>query len=216
MNMETPQDRYIREHSTPQSEALEWLEKQTNIHTNYPRMLSGAVQGRLLTLLVQMTGARKVLEIGTFTGYSAICMAYGLPDDGHVDTLEINDELEGLIREGWERAGVSGRISLHLGDALETLRCLAERGEVYDLVYIDANKREYCDYYGLLIGLVRAGGVILVDDVMLGGKVYEEHPSCDRQTQGLLAFNDMVMADNQVETVMLPLRDGLSIIRKKD
>lgn len=216
MNMETPQDRYIREHSTPQSEALEWLEKQTNIHTNYPRMLSGAVQGRLLTLLVQMTGARKVLEIGTFTGYSAICMAYGLPDDGHVDTLEINDELEGLIREGWERAGVSGRISLHLGDALETLRCLAERGEVYDLVYIDANKREYCDYYGLLIGLVRAGGVILVDDVMLGGKVYEEHPSCDRQTQGLLAFNDMVMADNRVETVMLPLRDGLSIIRKKD
>ena len=216
MNMETPQDRYIREHSTPQSEALEWLEKQTNIHTNYPRMLSGAVQGRLLTLLVQMTGARKVLEIGTFTGYSAICMAYGLPDDGHVDTLEINDELEGLIREGWERAGVSGRISLHLGDALETLRCLAERGEVYDLVYIDANKREYCDYYGLLIGLVRAGGVILDDDVMLGGKVYEEHPSCDRQTQGLLAFNDMVMADNRVETVMLPLRDGLSIIRKKD
>lgn len=216
MNMETPQDRYIREHSTPQSEALEWLEKQTNIHTNYPRMLSGAVQGRLLTLLVQMTGARKVLEIGTFTGYSAICMAYGLPDDGHVDTLEINDELEGLIREGWERAGVSGRISLHLGDALETLCCLAERGEVYDLVYIDANKREYCDYYGLLIGLVRAGGVILVDDVMLGGKVYEEHPSCDRQTQGLLAFNDMVMADNRVETVMLPLRDGLSIIRKKD
>lgn len=216
MNMETPQDRYIREHSTPQSEALEWLEKQTNIHTNYPRMLSGAVQGRLLTLLVQMTGARKVLEIGTFTGYSAICMAYGLPDDGHVDTIEINDELEGLIREGWERAGVSGRISLHLGDALETLRCLAERGDVYDLVYIDANKREYCDYYGLLIGLVRAGGVILVDDVMLGGKVYEEHPSCDRQTQGLLAFNDMVMADNRVETVMLPLRDGLSIIRKKD
>lgn len=214
--METPQDKYIREHSTPQSEALEWLEKQTNIHTNYPRMLSGAVQGRLLTMLARMTGARKVLEIGTFTGYSAICLAYGLPDDGHVDTLEINDELEGLIREGWERAGVSGRISLHLGDALETLRSLAAQGEVYDLVYIDANKREYCAYYDLLIGLVRPGGAILVDDVMLGGKVYEEHPSCDKQTRGLLAFNDMVMADSRVETVMLPLRDGLSIIRKKD
>ena len=214
--METPQDKYIREHSTPQSEALEWLEKQTNIHTNYPRMLSGAVQGRLLTMLAQMTRARKVLEIGTFTGYSAICLAYGIPEDGHVDTLEINDELEGIIREGWERAGVSGRISLHLGDALETLRALTAQGKVYDLVYIDANKREYCAYYDLLIGLVRPGGVILVDDVMLGGKVYEEHPSCDKQTRGLLAFNDMVMADGRVETVMLPLRDGLSIIRKKD
>ena len=213
--METPQDQYIREHSTPQSEALEWIEKQTHIHTNYPRMLSGAVQGRFLTMLTQMIHAVKVLEIGTFTGYSAVCFAYGLADGGHVDTLEINDELEYLIREGWERAGVSDRIALHLGDARETLGTLKAAGNEYDLVYIDANKREYCDYYRTIMEMLRPGGVILVDDVMLGGKVYEENVSCDKQTQGLLAFNDLIRKDPRVEVVILPIRDGLSIIRKK-
>lgn len=212
--METAQDRYIREHSTAQSEALSWIEKQTNIRTNYPRMLSGAVQGRFLTMLTAMTGARDVLEIGTFTGYSAVCFAYGLPQDGHVDTLEINDELEELIREGWERAGVSGKISLHLGDATVTLSEFAAAGKQFDLVYIDANKREYIDYYELIIGMLRQGGVILVDDVMLGGKVYADKISVDKQTQGLIAFNDYIMKDHRVEAVMLPIRDGLSIIRK--
>lgn len=211
--MEAPADRYIREHSTPQSEALSWLEKQTNIHTNYPRMLSGAVQGRLLTMLVEMTGARRILEIGTFTGYSAICLAYGLHGNGHIDTLEINDELEDLTREGWERAGVSELISLHIGDAREFLK--AADGESYDLVYIDANKREYSEYYELVLPLLREGGIILADDVLLGGKVYEEHPSCDKQTQGLLTFNDLVASDSRVEVVILPIRDGLSIIRKR-
>lgn len=211
--MEAPADRYIREHSTPQSEALSWLEKQTNIHTNYPRMLSGAVQGRLLTMLVEMTGARRILEIGTFTGYSAICLAYGLHGNGHIDTLEINDELEDLTREGWERAGVSELISLHIGDAREFLK--VADGESYDLVYIDANKREYSEYYELVLPLLREGGIILADDVLLGGKVYEEHPSCDKQTQGLLTFNDLVASDSRVEVVILPIRDGLSIIRKR-
>lgn len=211
--MEAPADRYIREHSTPQSEALSWLEKQTNIHTNYPRMLSGAVQGRLLTMLVEMTGARRILEIGTFTGYSAICLAYGLHGNGHIDTLEINDELEDLTREGWERAGVSELISLHIGDAREFLK--AANGESYDLVYIDANKREYSEYYELVLPLLCEGGIILADDVLLGGKVYEEHPSCDKQTQGLLTFNDLVASDSRVEVVILPIRDGLSIIRKR-
>lgn len=213
--METAQDKYIREHSTPQSEALAWIEKQTNIRTNYPRMLSGAVQGRLLTMLVEMVGAKNVLEIGTFTGYSATCLAYGLPEDGHVDTLEINDELEEIIREGWERAGVSGKIELHLGNAIDTLATLSEQGKVYDLVYIDANKREYIDYYKIIIDIIRPGAVILVDDVMLGGKVYAEKISVDKQTQGLIAFNDLIMEDHRVEAVMLPIRDGLSIIRKK-
>lgn len=213
--METAQDKYIREHSTPQSEALAWIEKQTNIRTNYPRMLSGAVQGRLLTMLVEMVGAKNVLEIGTFTGYSATCLAYGLPEDGHVDTLEINDELEEIIREGWERAGVSGKIKLHLGNAIDTLAALSEQGKVYDLVYIDANKREYIDYYKIIIDIIRPGAVILVDDVMLGGKVYAEKISVDKQTQGLIAFNDLIMEDHRVEAVMLPIRDGLSIIRKK-
>ncbi|MDO5442525.1 MAG: O-methyltransferase [Bacteroidia bacterium] len=213
--MESPQDKYIREHSTPQDEALAWIEKQTNIRTNYPRMLTGEVQGRLLTMLVEMCGAHDILEIGTFTGYSAVCLANGTPEDGHVDTLEINDELEDIIKEGWERAGVSGKITLHLGDALDTLKALSAEGRKYDLVYVDANKREYPDYYKRCIEMLRPGGVILADDVMLGGKVYAEKASADKQTKGLLEFNDFVVADPSVEVVMLPIRDGLSVIRKK-
>ena len=213
--MESLQDKYIREHSTPQDEALAWIEKQTNIRTNYPRMLTGEVQGRLLTILARMCSAHDILEIGTFTGYSAVCLANGTPDDGHVDTLEINDELEDIIREGWERAGVSGKITLHLGDALETLATLSAAGREYDLVYVDANKREYLEYYKLCMNMLRPGGVMLADDVMLGGKVYAEKASVDKQTRGLLEFNDFVAADPSVEVVMLPVRDGLSVIRKK-
>ena len=213
--MENPQDKYIREHSTPQDEALEWIEKQTNIRTNYPRMLTGDVQGRLLTMMAEMCGAKDILEIGTFTGYSAVCLARGAAPGGHVDTLEINDELEDLIREGWEKAGVSGMVTLHLGDALQTLASFLEKGRQFDMVYIDANKREYKDYYGYCIKMLRPGGVILADDVMLGGKVYAEKVSCDKQTQGLLEFNDLVASDGSVEVVMLPVRDGLSVIRKK-
>ena len=209
--MESPADKYLREHSSPQGEALDWIEKQTNIHTNYPRMLSGAVQGRLLTMLVEISGARRILEIGTFTGYSATCLAYGLPSDGHIDTLEINDELEDLIREGWSRAGVADRITLHIGDARATLSTLEGP---YDLVYMDANKREYVDYYNLFIGLVRPGGLILADDVLWDGKLWQDPVPQDKQTQGIVAFNDMVIADPRVESVLLPIRDGLNIIRK--
>lgn len=211
--MENPSERYIREHSTPQSDALAWLERQTNIRTNYPRMLSGAVQGRLLTMLVELTGARKILEIGAFTGYSSICMAYGLPRDGHIDTLEINDELEDLIREGFERAGVADKISLHIGHALDSLKALS--GNVYDLAYIDANKREYCEYYEAVMELLRPGGCILADDTLWDGKLFLDPLPCDKQTQGLARFNDLVASDPRVEVVMLPIRDGLSLIRKR-
>ena len=211
--METALEKYIRQHSTAQTEALEWIEKQTNIRTNYPQMLSGAVQGRFLTMLVELTGARDILEIGTFTGYSAVCLAYGLHGQGHIHTLEINDELEDLTRQGWRRAGVEDLITLHIGDALQTLETLPGP---WDLVYIDANKREYCQYFDLLFPKVRPGGLILVDDVLLGGKVYEAEPSCDKQTQGLLAFNDKIAEDPRVEVTILPIRDGLSLIRKLD
>jgi len=213
--MESLSEKYIRTHSTPQCEALSWIERQTNIHTNYPRMLSGSVQGRFLTMLVQLSGASNILEIGTFTGYSAACLAMGLSEGGHVDTLEINDELEDLTREGWERAGVSDRISLHIGDACQTIRKLDVEGSRYDLVYIDANKREYCQYYELVKPLLNSGGLILADDVLLGGKVFGNTSSTDKQTLGLLAFNDLVVADPDVELVILPIRDGLSVIRKK-
>ena len=210
--MESASEKYLREHSCPQSEALEWIEKQTNIRTNYPRMLSGAVQGRLLTILAEISNARNVLEIGTFTGYSATCLAYGLPEEGHIDTLEINDELEDLIREGWSRAGVEGKITLHIGDARKTIATLEGP---YDLVYIDANKREYSEYYDLVFDLVRPGGLILADDVLWDGKLWQDPLPQDKQTLGIAAFNDKVMADPRVESVLLPIRDGLNVIRKK-
>jgi caffeoyl-CoA O-methyltransferase len=162
-------------------------------------------------MLVEISGARRILEIGTFTGYSATCLAYGLPSDGHIDTLEINDELEDLIREGWSRAGVADRITLHIGDARATLSTLEGP---YDLVYMDANKREYVDYYNLVIGLVRPGGLILADDVLWDGKLWQDPVPQDRQTQGIVAFNDLVVADKRVESVLLPIRDGLNVIRK--
>lgn len=212
--MESASEKYIREHSTPQSEALEWIEKQTNIHTNYPRMLSGRVQGRFLTMLTELCGARQVLEIGCFTGYSALCFAYGVGEGGHVDTLEINDELEELTRRGWQRSGMEDRITLHIGDALDTLKTLSGQGRLYDLVYIDANKREYLDYYEAVMPLLRQGGLILADDTMLGGKVCQDSVPTDKQTQGLVRFNEAVASDSRVECVMLPIRDGLTLVRK--
>ena len=213
--MESSLDKYLREHSTLPSPALEWIQKQTHIRTNFPRMLSGPVQGELLKMLVSLTGAKHILEIGSFTGYSTVCLALGGGEDCIVDALEINDELEDLMREGWDKAGVSSRIRLHLGDACETLGRLAgEPGREYDFVFMDANKREYCKYYELLMPLLRPGGLIVADDVLWDGKVYAESVPSDAQTQGLREFNRRVAEDPGVETVMLPLRDGLLLIRK--
>lgn len=212
--MESAQDKYIEEHCSISNEALDWLERQTNIRTNYPRMLTGKVQGEFLYMMTRMISPRNVLEIGTFTGYSAICMALALEGEGHIDTLEINDELEGLILEGFERAGVSGRVSLHIGDAVEFLRG-QDGKKLYDLTFIDANKREYPDYYELALTLTRPGGFILADDVLWDGKVYAEQVPTDKQTSGIVRFNDLAASDPRVETVILPVRHGLSIIRKK-
>ena len=213
--MESSLDKYLREHSTLPSPALEWIQKQTHIRTNFPRMLSGPVQGELLKMLVSLTGAKRILEIGSFTGYSTVCLALGGGEDCIVDALEINYELEELMREGWDKAGVSGRIRLHLGDACETLGRLAgEPGREYDFVFMDANKREYCKYYELLMPLLRPGGLLVADDVLWDGKVYADSVPSDAQTQGLLEFNRRVAEDPGVETVMLPLRDGLLLIRK--
>ncbi len=212
--MESVQDKYIEEHCSIRNEALDWLERQTNIRTNYPRMLTGKVQGEFLYMMTRMISPRNVLEIGTFTGYSAICMALALEGEGHIDTLEINDELEDLILEGFERAGVSGRVSLHIGDAVEFLRG-QDGKKLYDLTFIDANKREYPDYYELALTLTRPGGFILADDVLWDGKVYAEQVPTDKQTSGIVRFNDLAASDPRVETVILPVRHGLSIIRKK-
>jgi predicted O-methyltransferase YrrM len=218
--------KYIEEHATRQSEALGWVVRQTHIRTNHARMLSGALQGQLMRMMVQMSGARRILELGTFTGYSAICLASGLPEGGHLDTLELNDELEDLILEGFERAGLSDKIDLHIGDCKQTLgRFREEMGlsegsqadpeKLYDIVYMDANKREYCEYYDLVFDMVRPGGLILADNVLWDGKVCQDPLPQDKQTLGIARFNDMVSEDRRVESVILPLRDGLNLIRKK-
>lgn len=206
---------YIKDHASTPSEALAWVEKQTHIRTNHARMLSGAVQGQIMRMLVQLSGASRILELGTFTGYSAICLASAMPEGGHLDTLEINDELEDLILEGFDRAGFADKIDLHIGDCKETLRRFREEGREYDLVYMDANKREYPEYYELIFDMVRPGGLILADNVLWDGKVCLAPLPQDKQTLGIARFNDMVAEDRRVESVILPLRDGLNLIRKK-
>lgn len=207
--------KYIEDHASTPSQALGWVVKQTHIRTNHARMLSGAIQGQVLRMLAQMTGATDILELGTFTGYSAICLASALPESGHLDTLELNDELEDLILEGFDRAGLADKIELHIGDCKETVLRLKEEGRMYDIVYIDANKREYCEYYDLVFDMIRPGGLILADNVIWDGKVCQDPLPQDKQTLSIVRFNDMVSADPRVESVILPLRDGLNIIRKK-
>ena len=207
--------KYIEDHASTPSQALEWVVKQTHIRTNHARMLSGAIQGQVLRMLAQMTGATDILELGTFTGYSAICLASALPEGGHLDTLELNDELEDLILEGFDRAGLADKIELHIGDCKETVLRLKEEGRMYDIVYIDANKREYCEYYDLVFDMIRPGGLILADNVIWDGKVCQDPLPQDKQTLSIVRFNNMVSADPRVESVILPLRDGLNVIRKK-
>lgn len=209
--------KYIEDHASVPSEALEWVVKQTHIRTNHARMLSGAAQGQLMRMIAHMCGAKRILELGTFTGYSAICLASALPEDGHLDTLELNDELEDLILEGFEKAGLENKISLHIGDCKETLRKISSeiKDDLYDIVYIDANKREYCEYYDLVFDMVRSGGLILADNVIWDGKVCQEPLPQDKQTLSIVRFNDMVSKDRRVESVILPIRDGLNVIRKK-
>ena len=212
--------KYIEDHASVPNKALEWVVKQTHVRTNHARMLSGAAQGQFMRMIALMSGAKRILELGTFTGYSAICLGSALPENGHLDTLELNDELEDLILEGFEKAGLADRISLHIGDGKETLiKMRAEMGEgddnLYDIVYIDANKREYCEYYDLVFDMIRPGGLILADNVIWDGKVCQEPLPQDKQTLSIVSFNDKVTADPRVESVIIPIRDGLNVIRKK-
>ncbi len=220
---------YIEKHATKPDEALDWVVKQTHIRTNHARMLSGLIQGQLLRMISQISGAKRILELGTFTGFSAICLASGMGEGGHLDTLELNDELEDLILEGFERAGLEDVIQLHIGDCKETLKALRadmglpetgdngqiDQDKLYDIVYMDANKREYCEYYDLVFDMVRPGGLILADNVIWDGKVCQDPLPQDKQTLSIVKFNDMVSADPRVESVILPLRDGINVIRKK-
>ena len=204
-------ERYMLENSTPQSETLAWLERESWLRTSHGRQIAGPTLGALLRHIVLMLKPRRILEIGTFSGYSTLWMAGALPPGGRIDTLEINDEMEDLIREGLSRAGVADRVRLAIGDALEILPAL-EPG--YDLAYIDGNKRDYVAYYQSVIDLVRPGGWILADNVLWDGQVVTGDPR-SQQTRSIQAFNNLVAGDERVENFILPLRDGLNIIRKK-
>ena len=215
-------EEYIEQHSSPENEVLSAINRDTNIHVLNPHMLSGQVQGRVLSFLSQMIRPRRILELGTFTGYSALCLAEGLPDDGELITIEHNDELEPIIRRNLALSPLGSKIHLIIGDAKEWLNDQINEQMVndhmvkeYDLVFLDADKREYVAYYDLIFDLVAPGGWILADNTLWDGHIIDPAYDPDKQTLGLRAFNDRVASDPRVEQVILPLRDGLTLIHKK-
>lgn len=206
-------DAYILQHIDQESDYLYTLYRDTNIRLLNPRMASGHLQGRLLKMFVQMIRPRLVLEIGTFSGYATLCMAEGLEEGAVLHTFEINDELEDFTRPWLEGSPYADRIRFHIGDALQLL---PEMGLTFDMAFIDGDKRHYWDYLEMVLGMMRPGGFILADNTLWDGHVLETpHPS-DHQTLAIQDFNDRLAADTRVEKVILPLRDGLTIVRKKE
>ena len=202
---------YIANHIDPEGDYLYRLYRATNLHTLHGRMASGHLQGRLLKMLVQMTQAKRVLEVGTFSGYSAICLAEGLPDDGLLYTFEINDEQEDFTRPWIEGSAVANKIRFIIGDAITEAPRL---GITFDLVFIDGDKRTYVETYEMALSVLRQGGFIVADNTLWDGHVCDSAYDKDQQTLGIRRFNDLVAADTRVEKVILPLRDGQTLIRK--
>ena len=204
---------YILKHIDAEGDDLRRLNRETHLYHLRPRMCSGHLQGRMLKMMVRMIRPQHILELGTFTGYSALCLAEGLADDScRLDTIEIDDELEDFIRAHFDASPLAPRINLHIGDARDVLPTI--EGD-FDLVFIDANKREYCQYYEMVFPRVASGGFIIADNTLWVGKVVDWGKKLDAQTEGILRFNDMIAADDRVEKVILPIRDGLTIIYKK-
>jgi predicted O-methyltransferase YrrM len=203
---------YIEQHSSPESDVLQQITHSTHIEMINPRMMSGHVQGRVLSMISQMIQPKRILELGTFTGYSALCLAEGLQEDGQLVSLEHNDELEDMIRRNLSLSPLGERIELIIGDACEWLAAQTT-DPLYDLVFIDADKREYCAYLDAVLPLVRPGGWILADNTLWDGHIIEAAYDKDKQTITLRAFNDQVAQDPRLEKVILPIRDGLTIIR---
>ncbi|HOF98060.1 MAG TPA: O-methyltransferase [Paludibacteraceae bacterium] len=203
---------YILQHSDSEPAYLTKISRDTHVKLLNPRMVSGHLQGRVLSMLCKMIQPHKALEIGTFTGYSALCIAEALTDEDVLHTIEIDDELEDLILENFAGSEHGHRIKLHIGNALEIIPTL---NEVFDLVFIDADKREYTAYFEAVFPKLRNGGFILADNTLWNGKVVTEAKPNDRQTMEILRFNDLIASDDRIEKVILPLRDGLTIIRKK-
>lgn len=206
-------DEYILQHIDPEGEYLHALYRDTHLKLLYPRMASGHLQGRMLKMFVRMIKPRCILEIGTYSGYSALCMAEGLDEGGMIHTFEINDEQEEFTRPWLEGSPYADRIRMYIGDALQLVPQL---GLTFDLAFVDGDKRRYLDYYDMILPRLSDGGYIIADNTLWDGHVLEEHPhASDLQTLGIKAFNDRIAQDERVEKVILPLRDGLTIIRKK-
>jgi len=207
-------EEYCTAHSSAEPAMLARLYRHTYLTRLYPHMCCEPLQGRLLVMLTAMTAPRRILELGTFSGYSTLCFAEGMPARAVIDTVEIDDEAEDALRELFAASPRAADIRLHIADALDAIPALSADGP-WDLVYIDANKRHYCDYYRLVRPHVRPGGYILADNTLWGGKMLDPAAAHDAQSRGIAEFNELVAADPGVDKVMLPLRDGLTLIRIK-
>jgi predicted O-methyltransferase YrrM len=205
-------EKYILDHVDPEDEVLKELNRETYLKVLGARMISGHLQGQVLTMLAKMIQPENILEIGTFTGYSAICLAKGLRSGGKLITIEMDDELEDMAKKYFKKAGVENKVEQRIGVALEIIPTL---NTLFDLVFIDADKREYAEYYNATFPLIKPGGYIIADNTLWNGKVLEKPANDDAQTRGIIRFNQLIKSDPRVEKVILPLRDGMSIIRKK-
>lgn len=204
-------EQYILDHTSPEDPLLEELNRNTWVSTVHPQMIAGHLQGKILEMISRMIQARMILEIGTFTAYSSICLARGLAEGGKLFTIEKDDEITEFAAGYINKSGLSDRITLLTGDARQII---PEMDGIFDLVYLDAEKDEYLDYYKIVFPKLRKGGFILADNVLWGGKVLETPESDDHFTKGILAFNETISRDPLVEQVILPVRDGLMLIRK--
>ncbi len=205
-------NKYILNHIDPEDEVLKELDRETNLNILGARMISGHLQGQVLTMLSKMIQPENILEIGTFTGYSAICLAKGLQKNGKLITIEINDELESIATTYFKKAGLTNSIEQRIGEATQIIPKL---NRTFDLVFIDADKRDYTTYFNLVFEKVKPGGYIIADNTLWNGKVVETPASDDLQTKEIIAFNTFIKNNSRVEKVILPLRDGMTIIRKK-
>jgi predicted O-methyltransferase YrrM len=203
---------YVNKHTSPESEVLNDLNRQTHINVLQPRMLSGHLQGRVLSMLSKMIQPKRILEVGTYTGYAAICMAEGLDKDGELITIDINYELEDMVNSFVKKAELEDKIKMKIGNALEIIPTLDKS---FDLVFIDADKTNYANYYDLLIEDLPKGSFIIADNVLWSGKVTEPVKENDEDTKALKLFNEKINSDVRVENVLFPIRDGLMVIRKK-
>jgi predicted O-methyltransferase YrrM len=202
---------YLENSCEPENDLLKHINRETHLKVSMPRMLSGHYQGRLLSMLSKMISPERILEIGTFTGYATLCLAEGLRENGFIYTIDINIELEDMVRSNFEKSDLNSKIKYQIGDAKEIIPSL---NETFDLVFIDADKKNNATYYNMIIDRVRSGGLILVDNVLWSGKVLDQGVS-DQKTSFISKFNEMVSGDQRVEKLILPVRDGLFLIRKK-